>query len=84
MKRTTTTAMRLETSRIVSRAEFAKERTIIERHGRPVAAIVPIEDLALLEELEDRLDVEEIERALAEAQGQPRISLDEMRKRLGL
>ena len=42
------------------------KRVILARRGRPAAAIIPIADLRLLEELEDRLDVEEIERVLAD------------------
>ncbi len=32
-----------------------------------MVAMIPVEDLALLEELEDRLDVKEAEKALAQA-----------------
>ena len=61
-----TTQLRCEIGAVVSRAEYAKERVVIERRGKPVAAVVPIEDLAALEELEDRLDVAEAERILAD------------------
>jgi len=61
-----TTQLRCEIGAVVSRAEYAKERIVIERRGRPVAAVVPIEDLAALEELEDRLDAAEAERILAD------------------
>jgi len=61
-----TTQLRCEIGAVVSRAEYAKERIVIERRGKPVAAVIPIEDLAALEELEDRLDVEEAERILAD------------------
>jgi prevent-host-death family protein len=61
-----TTQLRCEIGAVVSRAEYAKERIVIERRGKPVAAVVPIEDLAALEELQDRLDIEEAERILAD------------------
>jgi len=61
-----TTQLRCEIGAVVSRAEYAKERIVIERRGKAVAAVVPIEDLAALEELEDRLDAEEAERILAD------------------
>jgi prevent-host-death family protein len=38
-------------SEVVSRVAYARERLILTRRGRPLAAIVPIEDL---EELETR------------------------------
>jgi prevent-host-death family protein len=35
----------------VNRAAYGKERIILTRRGKPVAAIVPLEDLELLDEL---------------------------------
>ena len=51
---------------MVSRVEFAKERIVVERRGKPAAALVLVEDLGALEELEDRFDIEEAERILAD------------------
>ncbi len=39
---------------------------IVRRRGQDVAAIVPLEDLRRLEELEDRADAEAAREALAE------------------
>jgi len=39
---------------------------VVHRRGKAVAALIPLEDLALLEELEDRADVQEAERRLAD------------------
>jgi len=50
----------------VNRVQYRGERVVLQRHGRPVAALVSVEDLRLLEALEDRLDAEEIERVLAD------------------
>ena len=44
--------------RIVERVAEERERVTLTSEGKPVAAIVPAEDLELLEALEDRLDVE--------------------------
>jgi prevent-host-death family protein len=44
---------------LVNRAAYKEERVIITRHGRAIAAIVPIEDIAYLEQLEDEYDVQE-------------------------
>ena len=49
---------------VINRATFGGERTIITRNGRRVAAIVSVDDLRLLNELELRADVEEL-RAMA-------------------
>ena len=49
---------------LVSQAAFGKRRTAITRRGKKVAAIIPIEDLERLQDLEDALDIEKIEHAL--------------------
>ncbi|HKS95531.1 MAG TPA: type II toxin-antitoxin system prevent-host-death family antitoxin [Terriglobia bacterium] len=51
----------------VNRVAYGHERMVLQRRGRALAALVPVEDLALLEELEDRLDAEEAEKILARA-----------------
>lgn len=43
----------------VNRVVYGGERTIIRRHGKDVAAVVPMKDLQTLEALEDRLDLKE-------------------------
>jgi prevent-host-death family protein len=42
---------------LVNRAAYKEERVIITRRGRAIAAIVPIEDVAYLERLEDEYDL---------------------------
>ena len=46
----------LSTRRIL-RVAYKGERIVLERHGKDVAALVSVEDLELLEELEDRTDL---------------------------
>lgn len=45
---------------------FAGERIAINRHGKRVAVLVSVDDLALLEALEERLDVRLAKQALKE------------------
>lgn len=54
-------------SEVVNRAAFGKERVVLTRHGKALAAVVPIEDVQLLQELEDHLDLEAAQAALADA-----------------
>ena len=75
---------REEFSDLVSRTAFAKERHVVTRRGKAVVALVPIEDLELLEELEDRIDVVEGLQALAEAQEQGTKRWEEVKAELGL
>jgi antitoxin (DNA-binding transcriptional repressor) of toxin-antitoxin stability system len=62
----TSTEARASWSDILSRAEYAAERTVVERNGKIVAAIVPLEQLQALERLEDEYDVRMAEEASRE------------------
>jgi prevent-host-death family protein len=68
---------------VVGRAHYAGERTVISRNGHPVAAIVSTEDLALLEAIENEIDVAEVRKALNDPANARRIARDEVRARLG-
>jgi prevent-host-death family protein len=60
----TTVNARQQFSDIVNWSAYGKERIVLTRSGKEVVALVPIEDLNLLEELEDRLDIEAARKAL--------------------
>ena len=65
----------------VNRVAYTRERIILQKRGKSVAALVPIEDLELLEQIEDRLDLEAAREALKEPGELP---YEEVRRRLGL
>ena len=75
-------------SETVNRVAFGRERIVLERRGKRVAALVPVEDLELyerlLEEYEDRLDIEEADRALAASENEEPVSWEDAKKRLGV
>jgi prevent-host-death family protein len=84
LARRDTTGMNVSKAReefpdIVNRAAYGKERTIVSRRGKDLAAIIPIEDLRLLELLAqeelDRIDIEDARAALKEAEEKGTISL---------
>lgn len=56
----------------------------MRRLGKEVAAVVPMEDLQLLEDLEDRIDLVDARAALAETKKKGAKSLDAVMKELGL
>ena len=56
---------REQLAELVNRAAYGHERISIGRRGRRVAALVPAEDLELLEALEDAADLRLIDEALA-------------------
>jgi prevent-host-death family protein len=51
----------------LNRAAYGKERIILTRRGKPLAAIVPLEDLELLDAMENAADIEEVRAAREEA-----------------
>src|ERR1041385_4209065 len=50
---------------IVNQAAFSKERVVLTKNGKDVAAVVPFEDFRILEALEDKADLDEARRRLA-------------------
>lgn len=73
-------AARSEFADIVNRAAYAGERVIVHRRKKPVAAVVPLSDLELLEELENRIDLEDARKRLKE----PTVPWSKIKKDLGL
>ncbi len=71
-------------SEMFDRAADDKERIVVTRQGKRVVAIVPIEDMEAMEEIEDRIDLEEAAKARAEAKEKGTISLAEMKAKHGL
>jgi len=68
----------------INRVAFGKERVVLRRRGKEVAAVVPIADLRLLEDLEDRIDLTDARAALAETKKKGAKPLDAILKDLGL
>ena len=68
----------------INRAAFGNERVLLRRRGRAVAAVIPIDDLRLLEALEDRVDLVDARAALAQANKKGALSFDAILKDLGL
>lgn len=66
----------------VNRAGYGHERFVLTRHGKPCAALVPAEDLELIEMIEDVVDIEAAREALKEA-GEAR-DWEDVKKELGL
>ncbi len=81
MSKVSTVEARDQLATIINRAAFGKERVVLTRRGKELAAVVPIEDVKLLEELEDRLDLEAAREALKE---EGTIPWDKVKAELGL
>ena len=69
-------------SDLVDRVATGKERIILTRAGKELVAMVPAEDLELMEATEERLDVEDARAARREAEDTGTISLAALRREL--
>jgi prevent-host-death family protein len=66
---------------VLNRVAYGGERVVLARRGKKVAALVSVEDLALLEELENRADVKAALKARKEKGAVP---LSKIKTRLGM
>lgn len=71
-------------STTINRVAFGGERVVLTRHGRRVAAVVPISDLELIEALEDARDLDEVREALADPQNRKPIAWRDLKRQLDL
>jgi len=86
MTRLTASQLRDDVASAIDRVALVGERIVVRRNRKDVAALISMEDLALLERIEDRLDYEDAEKALAEMQvrGEKPIPWDDVQEQLGL
>ncbi len=79
---------RNQLSEIINRAAYGRERTIVTRRGKRVAAIISIDDLELLEtildELEDRADAEYCRKRLKDMDLSKCVPWEELKAEMGL
>ena len=84
MGQVNTVNARAQFSEIINRAAFGKERVTLTRRGKEIVAVVPIEDVQLLEALEDKIDLDEARAALVESKKKGTVSWEKIKKELGL
>ena len=84
MERILTHELRRDLTDAINRVSYGGERIILRRRKTDVAALVSVEDLALLEEMEDREDARDARRILAEMKrtGQKPIPWEEVKAEL--
>lgn len=87
MTRLNVSKARAEFPELVNRAAYGRERTILSRRGKDLAAVIPIDDLHLLERLAreemDRIDLEDARAALKEAKRKGTTPLRDLMRELG-
>lgn len=79
----TTAKARKNFSEIINRATYGKERIILSRHGKALLALVPLDDLRLIELAEELKDIEDAKAAFKEYEDGKIVPLAKIEKRLG-
>ncbi len=86
--RMTTTEAKDNFEDTVNRVADGEERVILNQDGKDVAAIISLEEFWFLErairKLEDEMDLEAVRAARTETETEENISLEELKKELGL
>ncbi len=83
MKREAASEVRKDFAEALNRVAYGRERIILHRRGKDVAALVPIGDLELLEQIEDILDSREAASRIADP-NEAVIPYESVRKELDL
>jgi antitoxin Phd len=65
---------------IINRVAYGKESFVLTRRGEPLAAIVSIDDLKLLQEIEEQMDIDDAWKARTEPE--ENISWEKLREEL--
>jgi prevent-host-death family protein len=82
MTKITASRLREDLASTINKVAFGRERIILQRNGKDVAALVSIEDLTLLRKLEDRLDLADMKKAIEEPGAN--IRWEDAKKALGM
>lgn len=72
-----------EFSELLNRVAHNRERIIITRRGKEIAVLIPIEDMQLLQDSQNKNDLQDATDALKEARHQGTITLEELKEELG-
>ena len=75
---------RKQLAELLNRAAYGKERFVLTRHGKEMGALVPLEDLDLLERLKKFASRKEVEAAFREIEDEGTASWASIKKSLGL
>lgn len=68
----------------LGRVTYSKDRLVVTKHGKKIAAVVPYEDLRLLEQLEEAIDLKDAHAALADVKKNGSVPWKKAKKKLGL
>lgn len=69
---------------VLNRVAFGRERVVLERRGKDLAALVSLDDLRILEALEERMDLQDALAALEEGEREGFIPWEDLKAELKL
>ena len=69
---------------LLNRAAYGQERIILTRRGKPIAALVPVEDVEWLEDIENESDLKAVQEARKEIEREGTVPLDEVLNEFGI
>jgi prevent-host-death family protein len=72
-----------EFSELINRVSHNKERIILTRRGKEIAAIIPVEDLIHLQQTQNKNDLSDAVEALQEARSQGTVTLEDFITAIG-
>jgi prevent-host-death family protein len=78
------TEARSNLSEISNEVAFGHKRIILTRKGKRLIALVPLEDLEALEAIEERIDLDDARKALADVKKKGSVSWNEIKRKLDL
>ena len=84
MKKVTAAEARKNMAELLNRSAYGKERFVVTRHGKGLVAIVPLEEVTLLDRLRSLLSKKDLEAALTAIDESGTRSWDEVRRDLDL
>ncbi len=82
LKKISAADARKNLAHVVNRVAFGKETFILTRRGEALAALVSVEDLKLLQEMEERMDVDDAWKVRSESE--ETIAWEDLKKELEL
>ncbi len=81
MSTKTVAEAREQFSDTINEVVYTKERIVLTRRGKKAVAIIPMEDLELLEDLEARMDLEEAREVLKDVEKHGTVPWEAVKKR---
>jgi prevent-host-death family protein len=82
LRKISTADARKKLANIVNRVAFGKEAFVLTRRGEALAALVSVDDLKLLQEMEERMDIEDAWKARTESE--ETVTWEELKRELKL